>query len=220
MHIIIYWGRTMSKIRIFVIDNVDSFIFNLVDLLYAITPKITIYRNTANADGIFAEMQQSQQLGEKPLLLLSPGPKRPSDIPLLEIMMGKCKGLFPILGVCLGHQAIIAHYGGKVVQCDEIMHGKKSTATVTNHKIFERIGTPDTLEIGRYHSLIGVDLPDNALTCLMTVGDIVMGVIDDKNMVVGYQFHPESILTPNGEQLLHTTVQYMTDNQHKIYTGT
>lgn len=205
----------MSNMRIFVIDNVDSFIFNLVDFLYTITPKITIYRNTANAEVIFAEMQQSQKLGEKPLLLLSPGPKRPSDIPLLDLMIGNCKGLFPILGVCLGHQAIVAHYGGRVVQCDQIMHGKKSTATLINHKIFDGIGNPDTLEIGRYHSLVGTDLPDNTLTCLMTVGDTIMGVIDDENMVVGYQFHPESILTPDGEQLLHTTVQYMAYNHTK-----
>lgn len=207
----------MSNIRIFVIDNVDSFIFNLVDFLYTITPKITIYRNTAHADVIFAEMEQSKKLGETPLLLLSPGPKQPSDIPLLDTMIGKCKGLFPILGVCLGHQAIVAHYGGQVVQCGEIMHGKKSTANLIDHKIFDGIGNPKTLEIGRYHSLVGSDLPDNnGLTCLMSVGDTIMGVIDDKNMVVGYQFHPESILTPHGEQLLHATVQYMAYN----HTGT
>ncbi len=209
----------MSDTRIFVIDNVDSFIFNLVDFLYTMTPKITIYRNTADEDMIFQEMLQSVEKGEHPLLLLSPGPKSPDDVPLLSKMIDKCQGKFPILGVCLGHQAIVAHYGGKVVRCPKIMHGKKSTATVTDHPIFTGMGNPHTLQIGRYHSLMGTDLPPT-LQPIITCADAVMGVIDDTNMVVGYQFHPESVLTPDGEKLLKTTVQYMIYNHKKRHSNT
>ncbi len=204
----------MSNTRIFVIDNIDSFIFNLVDFLYTITPNITIYRNTADGDAIFAEMVHAARCGERPLLLLSPGPKSPSSVPLLSQMLHKCKGKFPVLGVCLGHQAIVEHYGGKVVRCDDIMHGKKSTATLVDHPIFADLDNPHTLQVGRYHSLIGTHLP-STLHPIMACGDDIMGVIDDENTVVGYQFHPESILTPDGEKLLRTTVHYMIYNSKK-----
>ena len=195
--------------HIFVLDNQDSFVFNLVDFLYQITSKISVYRNTANANDIFDKMIESQQNGESPILLLSPGPKAPSDVPAMEQLLKLSQGKFPVLGVCLGHQAIVEFYGGVVGRCQNIMHGKASFATLPDHPIFEGIDT--NMKIARYHSLGAEKMPDN-LTILAKSNDddAVMAVINEDDKIIGFQFHPESVLTVDGEQLLRNTFKYMT----------
>ena len=196
----------MSKIHIFVMDNIDSFIFNLVDFLHTVTPNISIYRNTANADTIMHAMEQSEKAGNKPIVLLSPGPKSPSDVPSMDALINLTKGKFPIVGICLGHQALVENYGGVVGRCEKIMHGKKSLCTLSNHPVFKGLG--DSMSVARYHSLTALEMPEG-LTIIAHTEDAIMGIADDKNKVIGYQFHPESILTVAGEKLLQNTFKYV-----------
>ena len=198
----------MTK-HIFVLDNQDSFVFNLVDFLYQVSSEISVYRNTAEADDIFAKMIESQDAGNTPILLLSPGPKAPSDVPTMGKLLKLVKGKFPVLGVCLGHQAIVEFYGGVVGRCENIMHGKASFATLPDHPIFD--GINPNMKIARYHSL-GADTIPNDLTVLAKSNDdnAVMAVINEADKIIGFQFHPESVLTVDGEQLLRNTFKYMT----------
>lgn len=199
-----------NPLHIFVLDNDDSFIFNLVNFLYTITPTLSIYRHSTDPQFIFDAMTQSKAKGEMPILVLSPGPKSPSDVPNMMALLKLTHGTFPILGICLGHQAIIEHYGGTVGACPQIMHGKKSVATLSNHPVYKGLG--DSLVVARYHSLTGLTIPDT-LTITAQTTDAVMGVADDNNTVIGFQFHPESILTVQGETLLTNTFHYFTNNQ-------
>ena len=196
-----------SHLHIFVLDNNDSFIFNLVDFLYTLTPAISIYRQDTDPQFLLKTMQDSQSNGKTPILLLSPGPKAPSDIPNMMTLLTLTRGVFPILGICLGHQAIIEHYGGTVGACDIIMHGKTSVATVSNHPVFH--GLSKKFVVARYHSLMGTHIP-KTLSIIAQTDDAVMGVADDDNKVIGFQFHPESILTVHGETLLTNTISYLT----------
>ena len=196
----------MSQYHIFVLDNDDSFIFNLVDFLYTMTGNVSIYRQSTDPQFIVNKMRDKQASGMQPILLLSPGPKSPSDIPNMMQLLKLADGIFPILGICLGHQAIIEHFGGTVGACPKIMHGKTSVADLTNHSIFD--GLDSDFVVARYHSLTGLSIPDN-LTVIAKTDDAVMGVIDDNKKIVGYQFHPESILTVHGEKLLINTLEYL-----------
>ena len=197
----------MSHIHIFVLDNDDSFIFNLVDFLHTLSDNISIYRQSADPKFILEKMQDSRQAGNKPILLLSPGPKSPSDIPNMMQLLDITKGIFPILGICLGHQAIIEHYGGVVGTCQNIMHGKTSVAHLQNHPVFDSMG--EELIVARYHSLTGLSIPEN-LSVIAESDDAIMGVIHETHKIIGYQFHPESILTIHGEKLLKNTLHYLT----------
>lgn len=196
-----------DNLHIFVLDNNDSFIFNLVDFLYTLTPTISIYRQDTAPQFIINIMTKSRADGKTPLLLLSPGPKAPSDIPNMMTLLKLAQGTFPILGICLGHQAIIEHYGGTVGACEKIMHGKTSLAHLSDHKVFETL--EGTLLVARYHSLTGLTIPKD-LTVIAKTDDAIMGVADDANRVIGFQFHPESILTVQGEILLKNTINHLT----------
>ena len=198
----------MSNIHIFVLDNDDSFIFNLVDFLYTVTDTISIYRQSTDPELIVQKMQQSKNDGYKPILLLSPGPKSPRDIANMMTLLKRTEGVFPILGICLGHQAIIEHFTGVVGACPTIMHGKTSIAQLKNHPVFEGMG--NELIVARYHSLTGLAIPEN-LSVIAQTNDAIMGVIDENKKIIGYQFHPESILTVHGEQLLQNTFHYLAE---------
>ena len=199
----------IKHLHIFVLDNDDSFIFNLVDFLYTITPTISVYRQDTDPSFIVSSMKQAQQNGKNPILLLSPGPKTPRDVPNMLTLLQKVQGHFAILGICLGHQAIIEHYGGEVGTCSAIMHGKTSIAKLSKHRIFDGLGS--TLAVARYHSLTGLTIP-NKLSIIAQTDDAVMAVVDDTNKVIGFQFHPESILTVRGETLLTNTLNYLAED--------
>ncbi|RJT14820.1 anthranilate synthase component II [Rahnella inusitata] len=186
---------------ILLIDNVDSFTYNLVDQLRASGHNVVIYRNQIPADAIIEKLSQL----EKPVLLLSPGPGTPSEAGCMPELLKRLRGQLPIIGICLGHQAIVETYGGFVGQAGEILHGKASSITHDNEGMFAGMNNP--LPVARYHSLVGSQIPDG-LTVNARFGDMVMAVRHDEDRVCGFQFHPESILTSQGARLLEQTLAW------------
>ncbi|MDU6770536.1 MAG: aminodeoxychorismate/anthranilate synthase component II, partial [Veillonella sp.] len=136
-------------------------------------------------------------------VILSPGPGRPADAGVYEDLLRECKGEFPILGVCLGHQAIGEVFGGTVSYAKQVMHGKQSVAKqVHPSKILK--GVPEQFEVARYHSLAIIDetMPSELIVTSITDDGEVMSVEHKDYPIYGVQFHPESIMTPNGEQMI------------------
>ncbi len=191
---------------VFLLDNVDSFTYNLVDELYTFGLSIRVYRNYVNADRLIAKMQEQARVGPV-LLMLSPGPGAPSDAGCMPELLKKVAGQFPVLGICLGHQAIIEHFGGKVGRARQVMHGKSSSVTHSGKAMFASL--PQPLQVARYHSLIAHTLPDS-LTACAHCDDTVMAVFHEGQKMLGMQFHPESILTAEGSQLLRQSIDYLT----------
>jgi para-aminobenzoate synthetase component 2 len=181
--------------RILVVDNYDSFVFNLVQYLAQLGADVTVRRN----DQIDA---QDPILDEIDGILLSPGPGRPEDA-------GACVGLIqaagertPIFGVCLGHQAIAVAYGGTVERAPELLHGKTSEVEHTGLGVLA--GLPDPFIATRYHSLtvIESDLPPELEVTARTAGGVIMALRHRDLAVEGVQFHPESVLTQGGHRML------------------
>ncbi|MBC3381742.1 gamma-glutamyl-gamma-aminobutyrate hydrolase family protein [Serratia fonticola] len=186
---------------ILLLDNVDSFTYNLVDQLRASGHQVVIYRNQIAAEIIIARLQQMEQ----PILMLSPGPGTPADAGCMPELLQRLRGQMPIIGICLGHQAIVEAYGGHVGQAGEILHGKASSITHDNQGMFAGMANP--LPVARYHSLVGSNIPAG-LTVNARFGDMVMAVRHDEHRVCGFQFHPESILTTQGARLLEQTLAW------------
>lgn len=186
---------------ILLLDNFDSFTYNLVDQLRAFGHNVVIYRNNVPADQLIARLQQM----ENPVLMLSPGPGAPSEAGCMPELLQALRGQLPIIGICLGHQAIVEAYGGHVGQAGEILHGKASAIDHDDQGMFAGLSNP--LPVARYHSLVGSNIPDG-LTVNATFNGMVMAVRDDANRVCGFQFHPESILTSQGARLLEQTLAW------------
>ncbi|MDU4093674.1 MAG: gamma-glutamyl-gamma-aminobutyrate hydrolase family protein [Pantoea sp.] len=186
---------------ILLLDNIDSFTYNLVDQLRTFGHRVVIYRNTVPADTLIERLQQM----ENPVLMLSPGPGAPADAGCMPALLARLRGQLPIIGICLGHQAIIEAYGGHVGQAGEILHGKASAVTHDNQAMFAGLSNP--LPVARYHSLVGSNTPDE-LAINATFNDMVMAVRHDADRVCGFQFHPESILTTQGARLLEQTLAW------------
>lgn len=186
---------------ILLLDNVDSFTYNLVDQLRVSGHRVTVYRNHLPAEFILQRMSDMK----KPLLLLSPGPGKPSEAGCMPELLQRLKGKVPIIGICLGHQAIVEAYGGTVGQAGEILHGKSSPVTHDGQAMFA--GLPSPLPVARYHSLVGSHLPDE-LIVNAHYQQMVMAVRHDAHRVCGFQFHPESILTTQGAKLLNQTLAW------------
>ncbi|TMM42638.1 aminodeoxychorismate/anthranilate synthase component II [Colwellia ponticola] len=193
--------------KLFMLDNLDSFTYNLVDEFQCLGFEPSVYRNTLSADFIFEKMlTHTEQTAEPVLLVLSPGPGEPSNAGCLMALIEKCIGRIPMLGICLGHQALIEHYGGKVDRAEEIVHGKASSITHTGFGPFEGIKSP--LPVARYHSLIGTDIP-TTLEVIADYNGMCMAISNDKDAVLAFQFHPESILTTFGTPLLSQSLQHL-----------
>ena len=193
--------------KLFMLDNLDSFTYNLVDEFQCLGFEPSVYRNTLSADFIFEKMQEhTRQTNEPVLLVLSPGPGEPSKAGCLMALIKKCAGRIPMLGICLGHQALIEHYGGQVGRASEIVHGKASSITHCATGAFANIQNP--LPVARYHSLIGVEIPPQ-LEVIAQYNNMCMAVSQESDAVLGYQFHPESILTTFGATLLAQSIQYL-----------
>jgi len=186
---------------ILLLDNFDSFTYNLVDQLRAFGHNVVIYRNNVPADQLIARLQQM----ENPVLMLSPGPGAPSEAGCMPALLQALRGQLPIIGICLGHQAIVEAYGGHVGQAGEILHGKASAIDHDDQGMFAGLNNP--LPVARYHSLVGSNIPDG-LTVNATYNGMEMAVRDDANRVCGFQFHPESILTSQGARLLEQTLAW------------
>ena len=186
---------------ILLIDNYDSFSYNLYQAVGAINPDIRVVRND--------EMTAQEIVALNPeRVIVSPGPGRPEQAGNIIETITTLAEHTPILGACLGHQAICAAFGGRIVHAKELMHGKTSKATLdTNCPLFDRC--PKTVIVGRYHSLAAEKetLPD-CLKIVATADDgEIMGVWHKKFPVYGIQFHPESILTPNGQTIIANFVK-------------
>ena len=195
-----------QPITVFLLDNVDSFTYNLVDELRTMELNIVVYRNNVDARMLFEKMQLQAENGPV-LLLLSPGPGAPHEAGCMPELLSMVQGHFPVLGICLGHQAIVAHYGGTVGRAEDVMHGKSSAITHTGEAMFA--GMPQPLHVARYHSLMALELPEG-LTPLAKVGTTVMAVYQSDDKMLGFQFHPESILTAEGSRLLLQSIHYLT----------
>lgn len=176
------------------IDNYDSFSYNLYQMCGAIEPDIRVFRNDRITLDEIRKLHPDH-------IFLSPGPGRPCDAGICEDVIREFAGKIPILGVCLGHQAICEVYGGTVTHAKHLMHGKQSIVSLDHScPLFD--GLANEMAVARYHSLIGTDLPDTLkIVSTDNIGE-VMAVMDEKNKVFGLQFHPESILTPQGSVLL------------------
>lgn len=183
---------------IMLIDNYDSFSYNLYQLVGGINPDIKVIRND--------EMTPEEVISQNPThIILSPGPGKPEDAGICIDMVRKCKGRIPLLGVCLGHQSICAAYGATVSYAKKLMHGKTSEAVITGtSRIFKDL--PERFTVARYHSLavIRETLPESLSVAAETDDGEVMAVCDEANQVYGVQFHPESILTPCGNKIMNS----------------
>ncbi|VTM25969.1 anthranilate synthase [Klebsiella pneumoniae] len=176
---------------ILLLDNIDSFTYNLADQLRANGHNVVIYRNSVPAQALI------ERLGtmDNPVLMLSPGPGTPSEAGCMPELLTRMRGKLPIIGICLGHQAIVEAYGGYVGQAGEILHGKASSIEHDGQAMFAGLANP--LPVARYHSLVGSNIPAG-LTINANFNGMVMAVRHDADRVCGFQFHPESILTTPG----------------------
>ena len=181
---------------ILLIDNYDSFVYNLYQYIGSINPDIIVKRN----DEI--SLEEIEKLNPEKIIL-SPGPGKPSDAGICKDVVKNFAGKIPILGVCLGHQAICEAYGSTISYAKELMHGKQSEIEIdVDCPIFE--GFNKKIVVGRYHSLAAIKetLPKNLNVSAISSDDEVMAVYDKEKDVYGVQFHPESVLTPNGYQII------------------
>jgi len=183
------------------IDNFDSFTYNLVDQFRTLGHNVTIYRNQIATDAI----EQAISKLPNPVVLLSPGPGAPAEAGNMPEIIQRLKGKVPMIGICLGHQAIVEAYGGTVAGAGEIIHGKVSMMEHDNHATY--VGLPSPLAIARYHSLVATSVPP-ALTITAEVDDLVMSVVQEQDKVCGFQFHPESIMTTYGATLLANAIAW------------
>ena len=187
--------------RLLLIDNYDSFTYNLVQAFLVLGADVRVYRNDA--------ITVSEALALAPThLCISPGPGTPYDAGVSMDMIRAFAGKVPVLGVCLGHQSIVEVFGGKVVRAGRLMHGKTSLVRHDERTLFE--GLPQPCEVGRYHSLIANpgSLPADLEVSAQTPEGEVMGVRHRSLMVEGVQFHPESILTPEGPRLMQNFLTF------------
>ena len=186
---------------ILLIDNYDSFSYNLYQLVGEIQPDIRVIRN----DQLTVEEIRAQRPDH---IILSPGPGRPEQAGVTMEVVTALGGEIPILGVCLGHQAICAAFGASITYARALMHGKQSQVRFDKDCPLFR-GCPETAPVGRYHSLAAD--PDTMPECLKvtarTVDGEVMGVQHREYPIYGVQFHPESILTPDGKTMLRKFIK-------------
>ncbi|MBT1446466.1 aminodeoxychorismate/anthranilate synthase component II [Shewanella sp. JM162201] len=189
--------------KLYLLDNFDSFTYNLVDQFRSQGFEVLIYRNDVDpkllADKMFAE--------EKCALVLSPGPGAPHEAGCMMALINLTAGKLPILGICLGHQALVEHYGGKVERAPSVVHGKASPTEHDGSGIFA--GLPSPLPVARYHSLVATKVPD-CLKVIATTESMPMAILHEEHKALGFQFHPESILTTLGSTLLVQSLEYLT----------
>jgi anthranilate synthase/aminodeoxychorismate synthase-like glutamine amidotransferase len=184
-----------SQPRLLLIDNYDSFTYNLVQAFLVLGAEVEVVRN----DAISVEAAKRMPITH---LCISPGPGTPKDAGISMEMIRAFAGRLPIFGVCLGHQSIVEVFGGDVVRAPRLMHGKTSTIKHDGRMLFD--GLPQPCEVGRYHSLIAQPstMPEELEVTAATPEGEIMGVRHKRYTIEGVQFHPESVLTPQGPQLM------------------
>ena len=184
---------------ILLIDNYDSFSFNLVQMIGELIvgkEELKVIRNDALSVEEIMALAPSH-------IVISPGPGKPSDAGVCEALIQEAVGKIPLLGVCLGHQAICETFGGKVTYAPELMHGKQSRVKVNNESLIFR-GLSKELDVARYHSLVAAKdlLPECLEVTAVDEKGEVMAVQHKTNQIYGLQFHPESIMTPDGKNMV------------------
>lgn len=180
--------------KVVIIDNYDSFTYNLSHLVKELGAEVTVFRN---------DMFKLEQLESYDKIILSPGPGIPCEAGLLLDVIKCYAGKKPILGVCLGHQAIGESFGGKLTNLSEVYHGVATPCTITNKDyLFE--GLPEKIEIGRYHSWVvdNDDFPDCLEVTSVSDEGYIMSLRHKEYDIRGIQYHPESVLTPDGKKII------------------
>ncbi|MGD9597933.1 MAG: aminodeoxychorismate/anthranilate synthase component II [Steroidobacteraceae bacterium] len=187
-------------VRLLLIDNYDSFTYNLVQAFMVLGAEVEVFRNDA------IDIEAARRLAPTHLCV-SPGPGTPRDAGVSLAMIRAFAGHIPVFGVCLGHQAIVEAFGGDIVRAGRLMHGKTSEVDHDGRGVFAGLRNPCT--VGRYHSLIASpgSLPAELEVTARTAQGEIMGVRHRALAVEGVQFHPESVLTPDGPQLLANFLQ-------------
>ncbi len=191
--------NTNKKIQLLMVDNYDSFTFNIVQYFGELGADVTVVRN----DEITVdEIQRRLDAGQIDRLVISPGPCSPAEAGISVAAIAHFAGRVPILGVCLGHQSIGAAFGARIVRARQLMHGKTSVIRTTQEGVFA--GLPEQFTVNRYHSL-AIE-PDSCPPCLRVTARTddgeIMGIRHDSLPIEGVQFHPESILTEHGHAML------------------
>jgi len=187
--------ESFGHVRMLLIDNYDSFTYNLVQAFAAHGAEVMVYRNDA------ISVEEGVALAPTHLVI-SPGPGRPEAAGVSMAMIAAFAGRIPILGVCLGHQSIVQQHGGDIVRAERLMHGKTSMVSHDGQSIFEGLSNP--FEVGRYHSLCAEEdsLPEALRVTAQTDRGEIMGIRHQHLLIEGVQFHPESVLTPEGDRLM------------------
>lgn len=190
---------------ILLIDNYDSFSYNLYQLIGGINPNIKVIRNDEMTVDEIAKSAPSH-------IVLSPGPGKPKDAGICIDLVRQLKGKIPILGVCLGHQAIYEAFGGTVSYAKMLMHGKTSMALLNNTSCIFK-GLDEKIKVARYHSLAGIEntLPHELQVIARTSDNEIMAVEHKSDKIFGVQFHPESVLTPMGHTIIKNFLE-VTEN--------
>ena len=186
---------SFDHVRMLLIDNYDSFTYNLVQAFRALGANVDVHRND--------KLSVADALASEPThLVISPGPGRPEDAGLSLDMIAAFADSIPVLGVCLGHQCIVQHFGGSIVRAGRLMHGKTSMAEHDDAGLFA--GLPQPMLVGRYHSLCAEpeSVPAELMVTARTGRGEIMGVRHADKPIEGVQFHPESVLTPEGDDLM------------------
>ncbi len=190
---------TEQLLKVVLIDNRDSFTFNLVDELNRLSCDILTYQNYASVETI-TDLYNS---GQMDMLLISPGPGNPDSAGCCLEVVKQLMGKVTIAGICLGHQIIVQALGGSIGQFAAVVHGKSSQVTHDSTGLFTGLASP--MKVARYHSLSARDVPDELTVTAMTDG-VPMAVANEEKSLYGLQFHPESILTVSGQQLLQNLI--------------
>jgi anthranilate synthase/aminodeoxychorismate synthase-like glutamine amidotransferase len=193
--------------RLLLIDNYDSFTYNLVQAFMVLGADVQVYRNDA------ISIDEARALAPTHLCI-SPGPGTPQRAGVSMAMVRAFAGQIPVFGVCLGHQSIVEVFGGKVLRAGRLMHGKTSLIDHDERGVFENVAAG--CEVGRYHSLIAEpdSMPDELEVSARTAEGEIMGVRHRRLMVEGVQFHPESVLTPDGPAMMRNFLAFSGGARH------
>jgi anthranilate synthase component II len=192
-------------VRVLFIDNFDSFVFNLVDEFKRRGAEVAVWRNDLPAQ---KAIEMAAAMKAPRLMVLSPGPGTPESAGNNIEIIRTAPDELPLFGVCLGHQAMVAAFGGEVGGAHEIVHGKSGVITHDGKGIFK--GLPSPMTAARYHSLVGKVIPKE-LEVTARIGEMVMGVRHVSRKIAGVQFHPESVLTPFGGRLIQNVMDWAAD---------
>ena len=190
--------------RLLMVDNYDSFTYNIVQYFGELGAQVEVFRNDEIA---VAEIEARLNAGQLDRLVISPGPCSPAEAGISVAAIQHFAGKLPILGVCLGHQAIGAAFGGTIVRAQQLMHGKTSVITTTQKGVFA--GLPEKFTVNRYHSLAieRATCPEVLEVTAWTEDGEIMGVRHKTLAIEGVQFHPESILTEHGHAMLRNFLE-------------